>query len=337
MISIKETNNDLIIVIPSDGELHKNTMDFLAGCGLKVRPTNSRGYTGSIPSVPGVSVLMQRTADITAKIEDFSADLGITGLDRYLEYKTNDRYVGKIVHDLGYGSCDFVIAVPESWIDVNSIDDLSDLTNEYRQKGLDLRIATKYPKLLNSYLYQNGIYNYRIVAVSGALEAAPAAGYADLIADLSATGTTLRANNLKQLERGTVLRSQACLIGNPESVAKNEIKYAKAVELIDLIKSNIRAGEYYRLTANVQCESEEKLAELVLSHPDISGIHGPTLSKIYSKSDNAWFSLSVVVSKTKLTECVAQVRSCGGVSIAASKIDYLFNADAFEDNQIFIK
>tara|TARA_B100000029_G_scaffold453628_1_gene479584 strand:- start:21429 stop:22442 length:1014 start_codon:yes stop_codon:yes gene_type:complete len=336
MITIKENSNELVIVIPSDGELHSNTMDFLARCGLKVKPTNSRGYTGSIPSMPGVSVLMQRTADITTKVEDYSADLGITGLDRYLEYKTDSRYVGKIIDDLGYGSCDFVLAVPDSWIDVNSTDDLSDLTTEYRQKGMDLRIATKYPKLLNNYLYQNGIYNYRIVAVSGALEAAPSAGYADLIADLTATGTTLRANNLKQIDQGTVLRSQACLIGNPESINTDDFKKTKAVELIDLIKSNLRADEYYRLTANVQCDSEEALAELVLSYPDISGLHGPTLSKIHNGEELSWFSVSVVVSKVNLTECISQIRACGGVSIAASKIDYLFNAAVFDNDQIFV-
>ena len=336
MTVFKEDNDELVIVIPSDGELHRNTIDFLHECGLQVRPTNSSGYTGTIPTMPGVSVLMQRTADITNKIEDFSADVGITGLDRYLEYKTDDRYVGKIVNDLGYGGCEFVLAVPESWIDVNGLDDLSDLTNEYRQKGLDLRIATKYPKLLNNYLYDNGIYNYRIVAVSGALEAAPAAGYADLIADLTATGTTLRANNLKQIEKGTVLKSQACLIGNPESIRNNSNKHDLAMKLIDLIKSNIRAAEYYRLTANVQCDSEETLASLVLSHPDISGIHGPTVSRLHSKSNTSWFSLSVVVSKSKLSECVSQIRDCGGISIAASKIDYLFNAEVVENSQVFL-
>ncbi|MFL2644583.1 MAG: ATP phosphoribosyltransferase [Dehalococcoidia bacterium] len=336
MTVIKENNEELVIVIPSDGELHKNTMDFMDKCGLKIRPTSSRGYTGSIPSMPGVSVLMQRTADITNKIEDFSADIGITGLDRYLEYKTDDRYVGKIVSDLGYGGCDFVLAVPDSWIDVNGLEDLSDLTNEYRQKGLDLRIATKYPKLLNNYLYDNGIYNYRIVAVSGALEAAPAAGYADLIADLTATGTTLRANNLKQINEGTVLRSQACLIGNPESINNNKYKFELTTKLIDLIKSNIRAEEYYRLTANVLCDSEENLAALILSHPDISGLHGPTLSRLHNKSDMSWFSVSVVVPKYNLSSCVSQIRECGGVSIAASKIDYLFNEEVVENDRIFI-
>ena len=188
----------------------------------------------------------------------------------------------------------------------------------------------------SSYLYDNGIYNYRIVAVSGALEAAPAACYADLIADLTATGTTLRANNLKQINEGTVLRSQACLIGNPESINNNKYKFELTTKLIDLIKSNIRAEEYYRLTANVLCDSEENLAALILSHPDISGLHGPTLSRLHNKSDMSWFSVSVVVPKYNLSSCVSQIRECGGVSIAASKIDYLFNEEVVENDRIFI-
>ncbi|HCG91516.1 MAG TPA: ATP phosphoribosyltransferase [Dehalococcoidia bacterium] len=332
-----DSNLILTLVVPSDGELHKNTLAFLEACGLKVNSSNARQYTGTIPSLPGVSVLFQRTADITSKIEDFSADVGITGLDRYLEYKTDDRYVSELITDLGYGYCDFVIATPETWLDVNSLEDLSELSAEYRKKGLDLRIATKYPKLLNSYLYDNGVFNYRIVTVSGALEAAPAAGYADLIADLSATGSTLRANNLKPLIRGRVLRSQSCLIGNPVSVNSNQHKITLTKHLIDLMQAYLRAEDFYRITANVKTESENELAGKILEKTELSGIEGPTISKLYTTGGEAqtWFSISVLVSRTQLLDTVDHIRKCGGSTIAVSKIDYLFNSGFSDSETLF--
>ena len=204
----------LRLVIPSDGELYEPTLSYLGSCGMSVRRPNARQYTATITSLPGVEVLFQRSADVTTKVEEGSAELGITGLDRYLEYRTDERQVVSLIDDLGYGRCDFVLAVPDAWLDVSSIDDLADLALEFRQQGKQLRIATKYPKLLREYLFRRGINYFTLVAVSGALEAAPVAGYADLIADLTASGTTLRENRLKTLEGGTILSSQSCLIGN---------------------------------------------------------------------------------------------------------------------------
>ena len=158
---------------------------------------NSRQYTATIPSLPGIEVLFQRTADITQKVEEASAELGITGLDRLLEYRSDKERAVAIIGDLGYGGCDFVLAVPNAWLDVTSLDDLSDLALEFHEKGNQLRIATKYPKLLRQHLFDRGINYFTVVPASGTLEAAPVAGYADLIADLTATGTTLRENRLK--------------------------------------------------------------------------------------------------------------------------------------------
>ncbi|MCH9018061.1 MAG: ATP phosphoribosyltransferase, partial [Chloroflexi bacterium] len=75
----------LRIALPSDGELYESTLSFMRACGLPVSRPNSRRYTGSVPAIPGVEVLFQRTADVTQKVEEGSAELGVTGLDRVLE------------------------------------------------------------------------------------------------------------------------------------------------------------------------------------------------------------------------------------------------------------
>jgi len=209
----------LRLVLPSDGELHDGSLDFMEASGLNVLRPSARRYTARIPALSQVDVFFQRTADITQKVEEGSAELGITGLDRYLEYRSDESRVVTIIDDLQFGRCEFVLAVPDSWLDVTSVSDLADLALEFRQESKQLRIATKYPRLLRRHLFEKGINYFTLVPASGALEAAPSAGYADLIADLTSTGTTLRENRLKTLEEGTILVSQACLIGNAPLLA----------------------------------------------------------------------------------------------------------------------
>ena len=312
------------LVIPSDGELGEPTMRFLESCGVRVNRPNSRRYTGSIPSLPGIDVLFQRTADITTKVEEGSAEMGITGLDRLMEYRHDDDAVIPVMEDLGFGGCDYVLAVPDSWLDVTSIDDLADLALEFHERGQQLRIATKYPRLLRRYLFERGINYFTLVPVSGTLEAAPAAGYADLIADLSATGTTLRENRLKTVDGGTILSSQACLIANPAALAGCPDDLELARSLTEMLEAHLRAGPYYRITANVQGRSAEDVSAMILARPEIAGIQGPTVARVFSVEEEDWYAVSLLIRKNRLLDAVTHLRECGGVDIAAAQLSYLF-------------
>jgi ATP phosphoribosyltransferase len=157
MKSLKQNSTALCLVLPSDGDLHEPTLDFMRACGLSVRRPSARRYTAFIPALPGIEVLFQRTADITQKVEEGSAELGITGLDRFLEYRTSEQQAVPLIEDLGYGRCDFVLAVPDSWLDVTSVDDLADLALEFHEKGKQLRIATKYPRLLRRHFFDRAL------------------------------------------------------------------------------------------------------------------------------------------------------------------------------------
>ena len=318
----------LRLVIPSDGELYEPTLNYLGSCGLSVRRPNSRQYTATIRSLPGVEVLFQRSADVTTKVEEGSAELGITGLDRYLEYRTDERTVVSLLDDLGYGRCDFVLAVPDAWLDVSSIDDLADLALEFKQQGKQLRIATKYPKLLREYLFHRGINYFTLVAVSGALEAAPVAGYADLIADLTATGTTLRENRLKTLQGGTILTSQSCLIGNVTTLLRSKDALRLAREFIEMLEAHMRAEPYYRLTANVRGASPQEVSATVLSRPEVSGLRGPTIARVYNVEEQDWYAVSLLVRKDRLMEAVDHLRDCGGIEVSASQLSYLFKGES---------
>ena len=299
-------------------------MRFLASCGVKVNRPNSRRYTGSIPALPGIDVLFQRTADITTKVEEGSAEMGITGLDRLMEYRHDATTVIPVMEDLGYGGCDYVLAVPDSWLDVTSIDDLADLALEFHERGRQLRIATKYPRLLRRYLFERGINYFTLVPASGTLEAAPIAGYADLIADLSATGTTLRENRLKTLDGGTILSSQACLIANPSALAGCPDDLELARSLTEMLEAHLRADPYYRITANVQGRSAEDVSAMILARPEIAGIQGPTVARVFSVEEEDWYAVSLLIRKNRLLDAVAHLRECGGVDIAAAQLSYLF-------------
>ena len=321
------------IALPSDGELYDSTIAFMRACGLTVSRPNSRRYTGTVPTIPGVEVLFQRTADVTQKVEEGSAELGVTGLDRVFEYRNDEARAAVLIEDLEYGRCEFVMAVPDSWMDVTSLSDLADLALEFRQEGKQLRIATKYPRLLRGYLYERGINYFTLIPASGAMEAAPAAGYADLIADLTATGVTLRENQLKQLDEGTILASQACLIANPVLLSVSREALALARSIVELIEGHLRAEPYYRLTANVRAASAEEVSSTVLARPDLAGLRGPTVARVYNIEEQDWFNVSLLIKKGQLLEAVDHLRNCGAIDVAASQLSYLFDghSEAYEN------
>ena len=321
------------IALPSDGELYDSTIAFMRACGLTVSRPNSRRYTGTVPTIPGAEVLFQRTADVTQKVEEGSAELGVTGLDRVFEYRNDEARAAVLIEDLEYGRCEFVMAVPDSWMDVTSLSDLADLALEFRQEGKQLRIATKYPRLLRGYLYERGINYFTLVPASGAMEAAPAAGYADLIADLTATGVTLRENQLKQLDEGTILASQACLIANPVLLSVSREALALARYIVELMEGHLRAEPYYRLTANVRAASAEEVSSTVLARPDLAGLRGPTVARVYNIEEQDWFNVSLLIKKGQLLEAVDHLRNCGAIDVAASQLSYLFDghSEAYEN------
>ena len=321
------------IALPSDGELYDSTIAFMRACGLTVSRPNSRRYTGTVPTIPGVEVLFQRTADVTQKVEEGSAELGVTGLDRVFEYRNDEARAAVLIEDLEYGRCEFVMAVPDSWMDVTSLSDLADLALEFRQEGKQLRIATKYPRLLRGYLYERGINYFTLVPASGAMEAAPAAGYADLIADLTASGVTLRENQLKQLDEGTILSSQACLIANPVLLSVSREALALARSIVELMEGHLRAEPYYRLTANVRAASAEEVSSTVLARPDLAGLRGPTVARVYNIEEQDWFNVSLLIKKGQLLEAVDHLRNCGAIDVAASQLSYLFDghSEAYEN------
>ena len=317
----------LNMAVPSDGALHEPALMFLRSCGIGVLRTNLRRYTAAIPSFPDASVLFQRTADITQKVEEGSAEIGIVGLDRFMEMRREDGDTGMVIESLGFGHCELLVGVPDSWVDVMSVADLADLAMEFREEGRDLRVATKYPRLVSRYLLNGGVNYFSLVQSSGTLEVAPAMGFADVIADISSSGTTMRENRLKPLNGGAILASQACLIANRRRLREDGDKLRAAGTLVELMEAHLQSRDFYSVTANMRGETPEEAASRILEHSDISGLKGPTVSRVYTREGECSFSVTVIVEKERLLPAIQRLREVGGSSVTVSQPNYVFRSE----------
>ncbi|RUX33486.1 ATP phosphoribosyltransferase [Mesorhizobium sp. M2A.F.Ca.ET.042.01.1.1] len=207
----------ITLAIPSKGRLKEQSLEVLAKAGLAVTlPQDDRKYRARIDGLDNVEVAFLSASEIAGEIGQGSVDLGITGEDLLRENLADWEARAEIVARLGFGHADVVVAVPDIWLDVDTMADLDDVAADFRQRhGRRLRIATKYWRLTQQFFsLKHGIQVYRIVESLGATEGAPAAGLADVIVDITTTGSTLRANHLKVLGDGTILKSQACLVAS---------------------------------------------------------------------------------------------------------------------------
>lgn len=202
------------LALPSKGRLKAQTMDAFAKGGLLVEQHEQRKYQARLIGRGDIEVHFFSASEIAAKLGQGTVDLGITGEDLLLESRDDWKARVEIIARLDFGYANVVVAVPEAWLDVATMADLDDVAAEFhRRQGRRLRIATKYRRLTQQFFSRvHGIQAYRIVDSRGATEGAPTVGSADAIVDITTTGATLRANHLKVLEDGIVLRSQACLV-----------------------------------------------------------------------------------------------------------------------------
>jgi ATP phosphoribosyltransferase len=319
------------LAVPSKGELERPTLDFLSAAGLRVLRPNERQYVASIPSLPNLLVLFQRVPDILVKVEEGSVDLGITGYDVLREQGEENTNTVMIYENLGFGQCELALAAPESWVDVSNIEDLAELTLLYKEKGKVIRIATKYPNLTKKWLHDMSIYYFALVEAQGALEAAPSIGYADMIADITSTGTTLRENRLKKLTGGTVLKAQACLIGNRRSLREDPAKLETTRTMVELIEATMRARSYLSITANMQGASPEAILHDLLKEKALAGLRGPTIAKVYSKTqaDESWYAVTIVAEQKTLPQAIDHLRHAGGSDITVTPLNYYFDSKSW--------
>jgi ATP phosphoribosyltransferase len=324
------TDNRVTLALPSKGAMAEPTLDFLRSCDLRVVQTNPRQYTATVPALPHVEAMFQRVTDIVYKVADGTVDMGITGLDVVHEIAGNFDEVIILHENLRYGACQLVLAVPEAWIDVDTMADVVDVSLDFREhKRHNLRVGTKFTNLARQFLHQHGVHHFTLVEAEGAIEAAPMLGYADIIIDLSATGTTLRENHLKPINDGVLLESNACLIGNLRRLRDCPPVLDTARVLLEVIDAALNGRNYYQLSANIRGASAEAVAHAVAASPVTRGLQGPTVAPIYASNtpesdDGQWYSATITVRSANLIDAVAHLRSIGGTQTTVVPVRYVF-------------
>lgn len=313
------------LALPSKGAIAEPTLNFLRDCGLRVDKPNPRQYVGMMPAIPSVDVLFQRVTDVVYKVSDGTAQLGVTGLDVVREHPHEDLVV---IHDsLRYGYCKLIVAVPESWVDVENMLDMTDVALDFREfQGRNLRVATTYTNLSREYLHAQGIHHFTLVNAEGAIEAAPTIGYADIIIDLAQTGTTLRENHLKPLEDGVIVDSQACLVANRRALRERPEVLNAARVLLEYIDAALQGRSMYQVTVNMRGDSAAEVARAVAQNPLTRGLQGPTVAPIIGvgSDDGKWFTITIIIDGDDLLQAVEHLRAIGGTQTTATPVRYVF-------------
>ena len=314
-------DNQIRIALPSKGRMEEDTLRFLEGCGLRVNKRNPRQYSASIPALPGVMVLFQRATDIPDRVASGDVDLGITGYDGMTEVLGPDPGNVITIHEgLGYGECSLVVAVPEDWDDVQSVSDLAT-----RASSGKLRAATKYGNTMTRFLAENGVEGVRIVKADGALESAPTIGFADFVVDITSTGTTLRENRLRILDGGTILNSQAILIGNREALETRLDLLETTRHLLEFIEAHMRARSQYMIFANIRAATIGDIRARIFEQPDLGGLQGPTIAPMLMEDrSNNWWAINFVTSADCLYPVIQQLREIGGSGVVVTPVTYIF-------------
>jgi len=206
----------LVVAVPSKGRLKEKAAELFERRGMPLRVKgHERGYRGQLAGLGDVEIEYTSAAEIVHQLKAGRVHLGITGEDLVRETLTDVDGTVEFLTPLGFGHADVIVAVPECWLDVARMADLEDVAEQFaRAHGRSLRVATKYMNLTRRFFAHKGVTGYRIVESVGATEATPATGTSELIVDITSTGTTLKANHLKVLKDGLILKSQAHLLAS---------------------------------------------------------------------------------------------------------------------------
>ena len=219
--------NIINIGIPSKGRLRKDVLRIFNKKKLKlISERGERDLIGSIKNTSNVKILYLHAREIIQRLGDGSLDIGFSGFDLLKESQINIQKSINVVKKYEFGKANLVVAIPDPWIDVQTVADLEEIAFELRDKKKKrLRVATKYPNLTKEFLFSKGVTQFQLVESLGATEAYPFTGSANLITDISSTGETIKSNNLRILKDGEILKSQACIFISKKNLKKKGLKY----------------------------------------------------------------------------------------------------------------
>jgi ATP phosphoribosyltransferase len=308
----------LILAVPAKGRLQQNAESFFARSGLElVKPRGPRDYRGAIAGFAGVEIAFLSAAEITAQLGQGAVHLGVTGEDLVREMIPDADRLVVFVDQLGFGFANVAVAVPQAWIDVRNMADLDDVATAFRIKHeRKMRLATKYANLTRDFFADHGVVDYRIVESSGATEAAPAAGTAEMIVDITTTGATLAANGLKVIDDGIILRSQANLVA-ARAGAWDAARRETARMLLDRIAAQKRAHAYREVRTRFAGMNESLLNTAREKFGVATPFGGPTSSGM----------LTLHCPPKHVNALASYLREHGAEVVSVAALDYVYARD----------
>lgn len=219
--------------VPSKGRLMQKTFDWFAKRGITLsRSGSEREYAGSVAGIDGIDLVLLSAGEIPRELSAGRIHLGVTGTDLVREKLARWEQQVEEIEPLRFGEADLILAVPQAWVDVDNLDDLDGAAAAFRAShGFRMRIATKYHRLVRDFLRDNGVADYALVDSQGATEGTVKNETAEAVADITSTGETLRANHLKLLGDGLILKSQATLFRSRTAPMTTADRAAMAVLL----------------------------------------------------------------------------------------------------------
>ncbi len=220
------TKNILNIGIPSKGRLRKDVLNIFKKNKLNlISERGERDLLGSIKQFKNIKILYLHAREIIERLGDGSLDIGFSGFDLLKESEINTQKKINVIKEYDFGKATLVVAIPDPWIDVQTVADLEEIAFEFKDKKKKrLRVATKYPNLTREFLFSKGVTQFKIVSSLGATEAYPFTESSEIITDITSTGETLKANNLRILKDGEILKSQACIFTSKKNSKKKGLK-----------------------------------------------------------------------------------------------------------------
>ena len=220
------SNNIIKIGVPSKGRLRSGVLNIFKKKKLKIlSERGERDLFGFIKGKKNIVIYYLHAREIVERLADGSLDIGFSGFDLFKESEFNIQKKINLVKKYDFGKANLVVAIPDPWIDVQTVADLEEIAFEFRDKKKKrLRGATKYPNLTRDFLFSKGVTQFQIVESLGATEVYPFTGSANLISDITSTGKTIKSNNLRILKDGEILKSQACVFSSKKSFSKIGLK-----------------------------------------------------------------------------------------------------------------
>ena len=219
-------NNIINVGIPSKGRLRKDVLNIFKK--KKLRLFSERGKRDLLASIEGkknIKIIYLHAREIIQRLGEGSLDLGFSGTDLLKESEINIQNKISVSKKYNFGKAKLVVAIPDEWIDVQTIADLEEIAFEFKDKKKKrLRVATKYPNLTREFLFSKGVTQFKLISSLGATEAYPFSESSEIITDITSTGETLKANNLRILKDGEILKSEACMMVSRLFAKKKALK-----------------------------------------------------------------------------------------------------------------